>query len=324
MTQVPKFKLNTGAEIPAIGMGCWAGFSEGEAEGAVSWFLSALKAGYRHFDTAWLYGTEKYLGEAIRQSGIPREELWINTKLPWHHPALKTVEESLDLSLRTLGVDYVDSYLLHWPQVVDWPDNAGALELLRESYKLFQEGKEAITARESPPFSETWKAMEEVYRKGKARNIGVSNFSVKTLNELLEMAEIVPAINQVEMHPYLVQEDLRRYCDSKGIQIFAYTATGYSGVLTNPRIIELAAKYGVSSAQVVLGWHLARGVGVVPKSAHPQRQNDNLNLPTLDSEDIKRISALDRNERYNKAGPDGKVHRGMKREQDVEEIVTQA
>ncbi|KAI0729344.1 NADP-dependent oxidoreductase domain-containing protein [Fomitopsis betulina] len=324
MTSIPKLKLNTGAEIPAIGMGCWAGFSEEEAEGAVSWLLSALKAGYRHFDTAWLYGTEKYLGEAIRLSGIPREELWINTKLPWHHPALKTVEESLDLSLRTLGLDYVDSYLLHWPQVVDWPDDAGALGLLRQAYKLFQGGKEAITVKDSPSFSETWKGMEAVYRKGKARNIGVSNFSVKTLSKLLETAEIVPAINQVEMHPYLVQEGLKSYCDAKGIRLVAYTATGassfnivlstqasntgYSGVLANPLIIELAAKYGASSAQVVLAWHLARGVGVVPKSADKQRQKDNLNLPTLHSDDIKRISALDRNERYNKAGPDGKVN----------------
>lgn len=144
-------------------------------------------------------GTEKYLGEAIRQSGIPREELWINTKLPWHHdPAFKSVEKSLDESLRTIGIDYVDSvgsmrtedktfsllctpqYLLHWPQVVDWQDGVGALEMLRTAAKLFQEGKEPVSAKGSPAFNETWKGMEAVYRKGKARNIGVSNFSIKT------------------------------------------------------------------------------------------------------------------------------------------------
>ncbi|KAH9938306.1 NADP-dependent oxidoreductase domain-containing protein [Fomitopsis serialis] len=309
MASVPKFRLNTGAEMPAIGMGCWAGFSEEEAQGAVTWFLTALKAGYRHFDTAWLYGTEKYLGEAIRQSGIPREELWINTKLPWHHdPALKSVEKSLDESLRTIGIDYVDSYLLHWPQVVDWQDGVGALEMLRTAAKLFQEGKEPVSAKGSPAFNETWKGMEAVYRKGKARNIGVSNFSIKTLNKLLETAAVVPAINQVEMHPYLVQEDLKVYCDAKGIRLVAYTATGYSAVLTNPVIVELAEKYRTSAAQVVLAWHLARGVIVVPKSADPQRQKDNLTLPALDPKDVQRISTLDRNERYNKAGPTGKVN----------------
>ncbi|KAH9844149.1 NADP-dependent oxidoreductase domain-containing protein [Rhodofomes roseus] len=308
MDSVPKFKLNTGAQMPAIGMGCWAGFSEEEAEGAVSWFLTALKVGYRHFDTAWMYGTEKYLGEAIRQSGIPREELWINTKLAWHHPGLKTVEESLAESLRNLGTDYVDSYLLHWPQVVDWPYGVGALDMLRKAAKLFQEGKEPIAVRDSPTFNETWTGMEAVYRKGKARNIGVSNFSVKTLEKLLETAKVVPAIDQVELHPYLVQEDLRTYCDAKGIRLVAYTATGYNAVLTNPLIVELAEKYKASPAQVVLAWHLARGVIVVPKSADPQRQRANLNLPSLEPGDVQRISALDRNERYTKAGPTGKAN----------------
>lgn len=295
MSSVPKFKLNTGASIPAVGLGGWSGTTKEEHARSTPWFLSALKAGYRHIDTAWGYGTEKYVGEAIKQSEVPREEIWITTKLPWNHPGLRTVEQSLDDSLRNLGTDYVDLYLLHWPQVVDWPD-AGP------------EYNGEIKARDGPTFNETWAGIEEVYKKGKAKNIGVSNFSVKNLEKLLTTANVVPAVNQVELHPYLAQEDLKAYCDSKGIVLTAYAPTGYNNVRSDPLIVELAAKYKVAPAQVVLAWHLARGVVVVPKSSNVERQKENVNLPTLEPEDVKRVTALDRNQRLcNKPDADGMV-----------------
>ncbi|PCH41513.1 Aldo/keto reductase [Wolfiporia cocos MD-104 SS10] len=297
MSSVPKFKLNTGALIPSVGLGGWGGLTKEERAATVPWFVTALKSGYRHIDTAWAYGTEKYVGEAIRQSGVPREEIWITTKLPWHHPGLRTAEQSIDESLKNLGTDYVDLYLLHWPQVIDWPD---------EDSEFLAEIK---TRNSSPTFNETWVGLEEVYAKGKAKNIGVSNFSVQNLEKLLATAKIVPAVNQVELHPYLAQEELKAYCDSKGIVLTAYTPTGYNTVRSDPLIVELTRKYNVTPAQIILAWHNSRGVVVVPKSSDAQRQRDNLNLPNVAPEDLKRISALDRNERLcNKADPDGKVY----------------
>ncbi|CCM04047.1 uncharacterized protein FIBRA_06206 [Fibroporia radiculosa] len=303
MSPVPKFKLNTGAELPAVGLGGWSGVTAEQHAKAVPWMLSALKSGYRHIDTAWGYGTEKYVAEAIKQSGVPREEVWITTKLPWNHPGILTVEQSLDDSLKRLGTDYVDLYLLHWPQVIDWPGEDPAYQ-------------GDIKVRESAPtFSETWAAMEEVYVKGKAKNIGVSNFSIQNLEKLLATAKIVPAMNQVEMHPLLAQEELRAYCASKGIVITAYSPTGYSNTLTNPLIVELAGKYKVSAAQIVLAWHLSRGVVVVPKSSNAERQKENLNLPTLEAEDLARISGLDRGQRLCNAVDEKGMVSGWTREQ---------
>ncbi|EED81456.1 predicted protein [Postia placenta Mad-698-R] len=296
MSTVPNFKLNTGSLMPAVGLGCWGGFTKEDRVQAESWILAALNAGYRHVDTAWLYGTEPYVRGAIKQSGVPREEIWITTKLPWHHPGNRTVEQSLDESLRNLGTDYVNLYLLHWPQVIDWPDVD--VDFVRE-----------IKARDQPTFNETWAGMEEMYKKGKAKNIGVSNFSIKTLEQLLTTANIVPAVNQVELHPYLAQEELKAYCDSKGIVLEAYTPTGYGDVRSDPLIVELAAKYKVSPAQVVLAWHLARGIVIVPKSANAERQKENINLPMLEPEDVKRITALDRGQRLcNKPDANNVVH----------------
>ncbi|KAI0939330.1 hypothetical protein AcV5_000783 [Taiwanofungus camphoratus] len=296
MSSVPKFKLNTGALIPAVGLGAWSGTTKEERAVSVNWITTALKSGYRHIDTAWGYGTEKYVGEAIKTSGVPREEIWITTKLPWHHPGIRSVGDSLKESLSNLGTEYVDLYLLHWPQVLDWPDEDA-------------EYNGPMKIRDSPTFNETWADIEKVYASGKAKNIGVSNFSVQNLEKLLKTAKIVPAVNQVELHPYLAQEELKTYCDSKGIVLTAYTPTGYSNVLTDPVVVELASKYKVSPAQVVLAWHLARGVVVVPKSSNAQRQKDNINLPTLDAEDVKRVIALDRNQRLcNKPDEKGMVY----------------
>ncbi|RPD59612.1 Aldo/keto reductase [Lentinus tigrinus ALCF2SS1-6] len=307
MADVPKFKLNTRAEMPAIGLGAWAGTTQERRREAWRFILSGLKSGYRLIDTAWNYGTEKGTAEAIRKSGIPRSDVWITTKLHYlsfnhqHHGPY--VEEFFEESLKNLETDYVDLYLLHWPQ------HSKYVEGVREP--LDDHGD--LICYDIPIFNETWARMEKLYNSGRAKAIGVSNFSVKNLKKLLETAKVVPAVNQVEMHPYLAQQELKDFCDDKGIVLTAYTPTGRSPPYFSPsavrhRFNEIAEKYKVSPAQIILSWHVARGVSVVRRSSNEQRQKDNFNLPKLDTEDIKRIDALDRNQRIcNAANERGKV-----------------
>ncbi|KAI0368103.1 Aldo/keto reductase [Pilatotrama ljubarskyi] len=296
MANVPRFKLNTGALMPAVGLGGWGGLKQEERDNAWTFMLSALKAGYRLIDTAWVYGTEKATAIAIKKSGIPREEIWITTKL--HNQHGRFVEKYFQESLKNLETDYVDLYLLHWPQTAKYDETTTS--------PMDEDGNLIIDDQWT--FNQTWAQMEEVYESGRAKAIGVSNFSVKNLEKLFETAKVVPAVNQVEMHPYLAQPELKEYCDKKGIVLTAYTPTGYKTVLTDPTITELAEKYKATPAQVVLSWHVARGVSVVPKSSNEQRQKENLTLLTLDPEDVKRITALDRNQRLcNYPNKHGKV-----------------
>ncbi|KAI0751585.1 Aldo/keto reductase [Daedaleopsis nitida] len=297
MPNVPKFKLNTGAMMPAVGLGGWAGTTDDIRKDAWQWMLPALQSGYELIDTAYAYGTEATVADTIKRAGIPREKVWITTKLHNQHHG-PYVEEYFEISLKNLQTDYVDLYLMHWPQAQKYhPDK----------WDLFDKDGSTICF-DTPIFNETWARMEKLYESGRAKAIGVSNFSVKNLEKLFETAKVVPAVNQVEMHPFLVQQDLKDYCDKKGIVLTAYSPTGYQNVLTDPTIVELAKKYQVSPVQVVLAWHLARGVSVVPKSSNEQRQKDNINLPTLDPEDVKRITALDRGQRLcNYPDKNGKV-----------------
>lgn len=294
MAPVPTFKLNTGAEAPAIGLGCWAGFDKKDRENAKEWILAALKAGYRRIDTAWFYETEKAVGEAIKESGIPREEIFVTTKLSWHH-AGGHEEEGINSSLERLGLDYVDLWLMHWPQAMVYEDNN----------PLPKDENGNLKVNHEADFRKTWAAMEKIYESGKVKAIGVSNFSIKNLEILLKDAKVVPADNQVELHPYLVQEDLVRYCQERGIAVTAYTPTGYATVRENPVIVELAQKYNATPAQVILAWHVARGVHAVPCSKNPKHQAENIDLPVLAPEDVRRISALDRGQRLCN-GPDAK------------------
>lgn len=294
---VPYFKLNTGASIPAIGLGCWGGVTKEDRYAARHWILAALKAGYRHLDTAWAYGTEESVGWAIKESGIPREEIFVTTKLPPHHGGI--VEESLNQSLSALKLDYVDLYLIHWPQRYVYEDN--------NPDPVDENGNLKVT--ESPSIPEVWAQMEKVFAAGKAKAIGVSNYSIKTLEILLPSAKVVPAMNQVELHPYLAQPELKAYCNSKGILMTAYTPTGYATVRNDPTITELAAKYGVNSAQIILAWHVWRGNCAVPKSANPEHQKTNLILPKLSQEDLEKVSSLDRGQRLcNKGDEKGQVY----------------
>ncbi|KAJ7308547.1 NADP-dependent oxidoreductase domain-containing protein [Mycena albidolilacea] len=256
MAAIPSMKQNTGAFIPAIGLGTAPSeFTPECIADSERWFLTALQAGYRHFDTAYMYGTEPYV-----------EEAFVTTKLPWHHP--KYVARSFDESLHKLGLDYVDPYLLHYPQTVEYPSNLG---------ELFLDVKALDT------LNDTWAELEGLHASRRARAIGVSNFSIKTLEQLFKTAKIVLAVNQVEMHPYLVQTELLEYCRTEGI-VFR----------SDPTIVALAEKYKVTPTQIILSWHLARGVVALPKSA-----NMYFWLPLLTSsvENVARVTGLYRNER---------------------------
>ncbi|KAL0952451.1 hypothetical protein HGRIS_006720 [Hohenbuehelia grisea] len=287
--------LNSGGKMPQIGLGTWAGMDPKERAAAQGWFSTALKAGYRHIDTAHFYGTEVFCRNAIRESGIPREEIFITTKLPAHHH--ERVAESLEESFSNLGLDYIDLYLMHCPQAI----------LYDETTPLPRDADGVIITTDYS-LNDTWADMEKLLATGKVKAIGVSNFSIKTLDQLFKTAKVVPAVNQVELHPYLTQNELLAYCKAKGIVITAFAATGYANVREDPLIVQLAVKYGVTPTQVILAWHISRGCVVIPKSANPQRQKENLQLPSLEADDNVKITALDRNERLsNKADETGRV-----------------
>jgi len=266
--------------MPSIGLGCWSGVTKEEQESCKSWVLSALKVGYRHLDTAYDYGTEAPVGQAIRESGIPREEIFVTTKLPMTHH--KDVAKSLEESLARFGYDYYDLYLMHWPQAA-----------LNDNGKYAKDKDGYYQLDHSVTFNETWADMEKLLETGKVKAIGVSNFSVKTLQELLKTAKVVPAVNQVEMHPHQAQPDLLEFTKEKGIILTAYSPTGYENVRDDPTVAQLASKYGTSPAQLSLAWHIARGTTAVPKSTNEARQKANLlELPKLDGEDVKLLTSL--------------------------------
>ncbi|KAJ6458118.1 NADP-dependent oxidoreductase domain-containing protein [Mycena vitilis] len=306
--EIPPIKLNTGALIPAIGLGAATDeFSEQAIADSERWILAAFKAGYRHVDTAYLYGTEPRVGAALRASGVPREEIFVTTKLPqvhlplWHHHNLDYIERSFDESLNKLGLDYVDLYLMHTPQAVEYKSGYQAPASFLDAVK-------ELKVSEMPTFNETWAELERLHASGRAKAIGVSNFSVKTLEQLLKTAKIVPAVNQVEMHPYLAQPDLVEYCRKKGVVLTAYSPSGHETVRSDPTVVGLAETYKATPTQIILAWHVARGVVAVPKSSNAGRQKENLTLPTLSAEDVASVTALDRNERImSKMGPDGKL-----------------
>ncbi|KAL5520080.1 hypothetical protein ACEPAG_1740 [Sanghuangporus baumii] len=285
--------LSNGLKMPAIGLGCGAGLTDEEHEAARPWILSALKIGYRHLDTASIYGTEGVVGKAVRESGIPREEIFVTTKLPLHQ---SNVSKSIETSLQNAGFDYFDLWLMHWPQAL-----ANVKDELFPRYPGpdGEPDQGDIILNDKITFNQTWSEMEKAYESGKVKAIGVSNFSVKNLKKLLETAKIIPAVNQVEMHPHQAQPELLEFSKEKGIVLAAYGSTGYSFVANDPTIIELADKYRVSPAQVSLAWHVARGTVAIPKSANKARQKANLlELPTLSKEDVDLINTLHKNAHY--------------------------
>jgi len=260
-------KLNNGVEIPYMGFGTLRCKDDDETINAVRW---AIEAGYRHIDTAAGYGNEKSVGQGIRNSGVDRKEVFVTTKLKPDDDMLPGAQmKAFEKSLNLLQLDYVDLYLIHWPVV----------------------GKTL----------EAWKGMEEIYKSGRARAIGVCNFSEIHFTELFHDAKVKPAINQIELHPHLSLQSLVAYCEKQGIAVEAWSPLGGDGgkLLDAPVLKNIAVKHGKSVAQVILRWDLQRGIITIPKSTHQTRIKENANLYDfgLSSAEIKTINDLDKDPR---------------------------
>ncbi|KAJ7287280.1 Aldo/keto reductase [Mycena rebaudengoi] len=299
MAAIPYFKLNDGTRIPSVGMGCWMG---GAGGGERVLFVSTfVQLGYRSFDTVSYTNipevvvliehsrrrpldtatNEAEVGRAIRDSCISRADIYLTTKLGNvdHHRVRAAFEDSL----KKLGVDYVDLYLLHWPQAV-------------------LNGGQVLSPEEQPTFVETWKEMEGLLKTGKVKTIGVSNFSIKTLEELLPHCAVLPALNQVELHPCLPQTQLKAYCEDKGILLAAYSPFGRSTTfMEDATIIGLADKLEVSAAQVVISWAVQRGTVVIPKSENKERMTKNITLISLSEDEMAVVDGLHRKQGMNRS-----------------------
>ncbi|PSR82938.1 GCY protein [Coniella lustricola] len=266
------FTLNTGAKIPAIGLGTWQS-KPNEVKEAVE---AALRHGYRHIDTAFAYGNEKEVGDGIKASGVPREEIFLTTKLdnPWH----KRVPEGIERSLTALQTDYVDLYLMHWPSSTD-PDD------LKKHYPDWD-------------FIDTWRELQKLVGTGKVKAIGVSNFAIKNLEKLLnaESTKIVPAVNQIELHPCNPSPKLLEYLKAKDIHASAYSPLGStdSPLSKNEALLSVAKAKGKSPQQVLLMWGLQRGYSVLPKSVTESRIQANFDLDgwSLTDDEVKSLDGI--------------------------------
>ncbi len=265
----PLITLNDGNQIPQIGLGVWQATPEQTAKAV----RDALLAGYRHVDTASLYKNEAGVGAGFRESGLPREDVFITTKV-WNDAQGNTLtRESLSKSLELLKLDYVDLFLIHWP---------------------------------APPkdlFIETWYALIDLKKQGLARSIGVSNFTEATLNRLVNETGVLPVLNQIELHPYLQQENLRNIHTKLGIKTECWSPLAKAQAMEETVIKHIAAKYGKTPAQVILRWHVENGCIAIPKSITPSRIQENIQIFDfqLDSDDMSLISGLNQNARI---GPD--------------------
>jgi 2,5-diketo-D-gluconate reductase A len=269
MTQVPNIRLNNGVEIPQFGSGVFQ-VPPAETKQAV---LQAFDAGYRHIDTAQMYQNEEGVGQAIAESSLSRDEIFVTTKLNNGGHGYESAIAALDESLRKLQLDHVDLYLVHWP-----------LPHLDR-------------------YVDTWKGFEKLLADGKARSIGVSNFTVAHLDRLAKETDTVPAVNQVELHPLFTQTELRKYHAEHGIGTEAWAPIAQGAVLGDPTLATLAEKYGRTPAQVVLRWHVQIGNIVFPKSVNPDRMRENINVFDfeLSAEDLAAVEGLNRDQRN---GPD--------------------
>jgi 2,5-diketo-D-gluconate reductase A len=248
--------------MPQLGFGVWQ-VPDDEAETAV---LEAFKVGYRSIDTAAVYRNENGVGRAIKKSGLKRNEMFITTKLWNDDQGYDSTLRAMDSSLKKLGLDHVDLYLIHWPS----PH--------RERYV------------------DTWKALVEIKKQGKAKSIGVSNFAPEHLDKIISATGETPVLNQIELHPHFQQKELRTYHEKHGIFTECWSPLGQGKILDDPVIKSLAAKHNKSAAQVILQWHLQNNFIAIPKSVTPARIKENFNVGnfTLDNEDMKALLSLDR------------------------------
>jgi 2,5-diketo-D-gluconate reductase A len=269
MNPVPSLTLNNGVEIPQLGFGVF----QIEPENTRQAVLTALETGYRHIDTAEMYGNEKEVGEAIRESGVPRDDIFVTSKLNNGFHAYGDALTAFARTLDDLDIETLDLFLVHWP-----------LPAVGD-------------------YTETWKAMEEIYSSGRVRAVGVSNFNPHHLNRLFEQTTVVPAVNQIEVHPYLAQDDVRAFNAEHGIATEAWSPIAQGKVLDDPVITAIATRLDRTAAQVTLRWHIQRGDIVFPKSVTRERVEENFRIFDfeLTGEDMAQITALDRGER---TGPD--------------------
>ncbi|MCD4509667.1 aldo/keto reductase [Brucella pseudogrignonensis] len=259
---VPAVKLNDGNHIPQLGYGVWQ-VGNDEAISAVS---EALKVGYRHIDTAAIYGNEEGTGKAINESGIARGDIYLTTKLWNKEQGYESTLKAFDESLKKLGTDYVDLYLIHWPL---------------PSKDLFME---------------TWRAFIKIKEEGRAKSIGVSNFRTADLERILKESDVVPVLNQIELHPQFQQDELRLFHSKHDIATEAWSPLGQGTILENPTLRSIAEKHGKSVAQVILRWHIETGNIVIPKSVTPARIKENFEVFdfSLNGTDHDAITKLDK------------------------------
>ena len=266
MPSIPDITLNNGQTIPQFGFGVF----QIKPEDTVAAVSTALQAGYRHIDTAEMYGNEAEVGEAVARSGLDRSEVFVTSKLrnDAHEPG--AAREAFDATLKALGFDYIDLFLIHWP----------------------------LPGRNDGDYVAAWKTLEEFYRQGRARSIGVSNFQPHHLRRLHDESDIIPAVNQIEVYPYFTQDELHAFCAQHQIAVEAWSPLGQGAVLGDPVIAAIAERAGKTPAQVVLRWHIQRGDIVFPKSSSPERMKSNFELFDfdLDGPDMESISALDKGE----------------------------
>ncbi|MCT6779021.1 aldo/keto reductase [Streptomyces sp. CS7] len=270
MSKVPSLTLNNGLDMPQLGFGVWQ-VPDDEAEKAVA---TAIETAYRSIDTAAIYENEKGTGKAIAASGVARDELFVTTKLWNSEQGHDSTLRAFDASLDKLGLDYVDLYLIHWP----------------------------VPAKDA--YTDTYKAFEKILADGRAKAIGVSNFHPEHLKRLLAETSVVPAVNQIELHPQLQQAEARAFHAEHGIATEAWSPLGQGkGLLEVPTVVAVSQKHGRTPAQVVLRWHLQTGNIVIPKSVTPSRIKENLDVFDfeLDADDLAAFAALDEGKRL---GPD--------------------
>ncbi|UFU00398.1 aldo/keto reductase [Radiobacillus kanasensis] len=261
--------LHNGVKIPSVGLGVY----KIEGNGVYDAVKSAIDLGYRHIDTASFYENEEGVGRAVKDSGVEREELFITTKVWNDQQGYENTMEAFDLSLNKLGLDYVDLYLVHWPVP----------------------GK----------YKETWKALEDIYRSGKAKAIGVSNFLPHHLEDLLKSAEIKPMANQIELHPQLSQLETREYCKKHDIIVEAWAPLGKASYFDHPVLQQLSEKHGKTPAQIIVRWDYQHGIVTIPKSTKAERQKENADIFDfeLSGEDMELIDGMNEDKRIG-AHPD--------------------
>lgn len=262
---VPAIRLNDGNTIPQLGLGVYK-VDDDEAERTVA---VALEAGYRHLDTAELYGNEAGVGRGLRSSGLPRDDVFVTTKVWNDQQGYESTLRAFDRSMDRLGLDVVDLYLIHWP------------------------------APRQDLYVETYRALEKIRQEGRARSIGVSNFQTHHLERLLGETDIVPVINQIEVQPWLQQRELREFGDARHIVTEAWSPLARGRILEDPVLLRLAERHGVSTAQIVIRWHLQSGLVVIPKSVTPSRIAENFDVFgfELTADDLAEIEGLDSGER---------------------------